>query len=93
MVQRSIETPVTGFSVVYGLSNNDRAPVDNAKASFLGYRPTDNAEQFAEAIVAETAPIDSQDPGNMCHGGPFASVELGNSGVATMNIIDDTKKT
>ena len=67
MVQRSIETPVTGFSVVYGLSNNDRAPVDNAKASFLGYRPTDNAEQFAEAIVAETAPIDSQDPGNMCH--------------------------
>jgi len=29
----------------------------------------------------------------MCHGGPFASVELGNSGVATMNIVDDTKKT
>ena len=68
MVQRSIETPVTGFSVVYGLSNNDRAPVDNAKASFLGYRPTDNAEQFAEAILAETEPIGSQDPGNMCHG-------------------------
>lgn len=93
LVQRSIETPVTGFSVVYGVSNNDRAPVDNAKASFLGYRPTDNAEKFAEAILAETEPMDSQDPGNMCHGGPFASVELGNSGVATMNIIDDTKKT
>lgn len=28
----------------------------------------------------------------MCHGGPFASVELGNSGVATMNIINDAKK-
>jgi uronate dehydrogenase len=93
LVQRSIETPVTGFSVVYGVSNNDRAPVDNANASFLGYRPTDNAEQFAEAILAETEPMDSQDPGNMCHGGPFASVELGNSGVATMNIVDDTKKT
>jgi uronate dehydrogenase len=37
--------------------------------------------------------MDSQDPGNMCQGGPFAAVELGNSGVATMNIVDDTKKT
>ncbi|MFY0595283.1 MAG: NAD(P)-dependent oxidoreductase [Cognatishimia sp.] len=93
LVQRSIDAPVTGFSVVYGVSNNDRVPVDNAKASFLGYRPKDNAEQFAEQILAETEPMDNQDPGNMCHGGPFASVELGNSGVATMNIIDDSKKT
>jgi len=58
LVQRSIETPVTGFSVVYGVSDNDRVPVDNANASFLGYRPTDNAEQFAEAILAETEPMD-----------------------------------
>ncbi|MGJ8584159.1 MAG: NAD-dependent epimerase/dehydratase family protein [Marinosulfonomonas sp.] len=93
LTQRCLEAPVTGFSVVYGVSNNDRAPVDNAKASFLGYRPKDNAEQFAEQILAETEPQDSQDPGNMCHGGPFASVKLGNSGMATMNIIDDTKKT
>ena len=92
LVQRSIETPVTGFSIVYGVSNNDRAPVDNAQASFLGYRPKDNAEQFAEQILAETEPMDNHDPRNMCHGGPFASVELGNSGVATMNIVDDTKK-
>jgi len=93
LVQRSITTPITGFSVVYGVSNNDRAPVDNAKASFLGYRPTDNAEQFAETIFAESEPMDVSDPGNFCHGGPFAAVPLGNSGVATMNIIDDTKKT
>ncbi|TCS67131.1 NAD-dependent epimerase/dehydratase family protein [Primorskyibacter sedentarius] len=93
LVQRAIDTPVTGFSVIYGVSNNDRAPVDNAKAAFLGYRPKDNAEQFAEAVFAEAGPLDHQDPGNMCHGGPFASVELGNSGVATMNIVDDRKKT
>lgn len=93
LVQRCIETPVTGFSIVYGVSDNDRVPVDNSKASFLGYRPKDNAEQFATAILAETEPMASQDPGNMCHGGPFAAVELGNSGMATMNIIDDTKKT
>jgi len=93
LVQRCIETPVTGCSIIYGVSNNDRAPVDNAKASFIGYRPKDNAEQFAAKILAEAPPMNPQDPGDMCHGGPFAKVELGNSGVATMNIIDDSKKT
>ncbi|MEP3231730.1 MAG: NAD(P)-dependent oxidoreductase [Hyphomicrobiales bacterium] len=93
LVQRSIDTPVTGFSVVYGVSNNDRAPVDNHKAHFLGYQPKDNAEKFAEKVLAEEPQMDPQDVGHMCHGGPFASVELGNSGQASMNIIDDTKKT
>lgn len=93
LVTRAIDTPVTGFSIIYGVSNNDRAPVDNSKASFLGYRPKDNAEQFAAEQFANGGVLDSQDLGNMCHGGPFASVKLGHSGVATMNIIDDTKKT
>jgi uronate dehydrogenase len=93
LTQRCIDTPVTGFSVVYGVSDNDRSPVDNSKASFLGYRPKDNAEQFAEAILGEAGPADPSDPGDMCHGGPFAKVDLGDSGMATMNIIDDTKKT
>lgn len=93
MTRRSIEAPVTGFTVVYGVSDNDRVPVDNAKASFLGYRPKDNAEQFAEAVLSVEPPMDPQDPGHMCHGGPFAAVELGNSGTAQMNIVDDTKKT
>jgi len=92
LVTRCIETPVTGFAVIYGVSNNDRAPVDNAKASFLGYRPRDNAEQFAQAVLAAEPPPDPQDPNHMCHGGPFAGVELGNSGLAGMNVIDDTKK-
>jgi len=93
LVRRCIETPVTGFSVIYGVSNNDRVPVDNANASFLGYRPEDNAEQFAEEVLANEPPMDPQDPGHMCHGGPFASVELGNSGTAQMNIVNDKKET
>lgn len=92
LVQRCIETPVTGFSVIYGVSNNDRAPVDNSKASFIGYRPKDNAEQFAKDILANDPPMDPQNPEHMCHGGPFASVPLGNSGIAQMDIIDDTKQ-
>lgn len=93
LVERAVDTPVTGFAVVYGVSNNDRSPVDNTQASFLGYRPKDNAEQFAAAILAQTPPLDVSDKGHMCHGGPFASVPLGHSGVATMNIINDAKKT
>ncbi len=93
LVQRSIDTPVTKFSVVYGISNNDRCPVDNSKANFLGYKPKDNAEQFAEEVLADTPPLDLTDPEHLYLGGPFASVELGNSGVASMNIVDDKKVT
>ncbi len=92
LVEQAMSTPTTGFSIVYGVSDNDRVPVDNSKVSFLGYRPRDNAEQFAEKILAKAPLQEPRDPGHMCHGGPFASVELGESGVATMNIIDDTKK-
>ncbi|MEP2717910.1 NAD(P)-dependent oxidoreductase [Pseudophaeobacter sp.] len=94
LVQRAIDTPVTGFSVVYGVSDNDRAPVDNSKAHHLGYRPKDNAEQFAEMIFAENGPVDPQAPANTHHGGPFAAVELGNSGMAHLNLnSDDLGKT
>ena len=93
LVEKSVSTPVTGFTVAYGVSNNDRAPVDNSNASHLGYKPKDNAEQFADEVYANSTPLNPQDIGDYCHGGPFASVELGNSGLATMNIVDDTKKT
>ena len=92
LVTRSIDTPVTGFSIIYGVSNNDRAPVDNAKAAFLGFRPKDNAEQFAAEILAASARLDPQDPGVMCHGGPYASIPLGESALTAMNIPNDAKK-
>ncbi len=91
LVSRAIDAPTTGFSVIYGVSANDRAPVDNSGASYLGYRPQDNAEVFAAKILAEAPPADPQDPEHMCQGGPFAKVALGNSGLATMNIVDDRK--
>ena len=93
LVTRAIDTPTTGFSVVYGVSGNDRVPVDNAGASFLGYRPRDNAEQFAAQILADAPQADPTDPGQTRHGGPFAAVPLGESGVATMGIVNDKKET
>ena len=93
LVTRAVDTPSVGFSVIYGVSNNDRCPVDNAKASFLGYRPKDNAEQFAAEVLAKDDPVDVTDPGQMCHGGPFAKVDLGQSGLAQMTIVNDKKET
>ncbi|GAA6192807.1 NAD(P)-dependent oxidoreductase [Phaeobacter sp. NW0010-22] len=93
MVERAISTPITGFSVVYGVSNNDRVPVDNAKAQHLGYCPKDNAEQFAEQLYTNDGPLDPLDPANTHQGGPFAAVELGQSGMAHLNLnVDDTAK-
>ena len=92
LVTRAIDTPTTGFSVIYGVSANDRAPVDNSKAGFLGFRPKDNAEVFAADVLAAENPADPGDVAQLCHGGPFAAIELGQSAMAGMNIIDDRKQ-
>lgn len=92
LVEKSITTPITGFSVAYGVSNNDRAPVDNSAASHLGYRPKDNAEVYAKEIYASHEPLDPQDPGHFCHGGPFASVPLGQGIMADMGLAEDNSK-
>lgn len=93
LVTRSIDTPVVGFTIAYGVSNNDRTPVDNAKASFLGYRPKDNAEVDAAEILGNAETADPTDPGTMLHGGPFAAFPLGSSDMSQMGIVDDRKKT
>ena len=91
LVTRAIDTPTTGFSIIYGVSNNDRVPVNNNKASYLGYRPKDNAEQFAEKILRSDLAPEPSDVAHMHHGGAFAAVALGKSGVASMKIVNDKK--
>lgn len=93
LVTKSIDSPVTGFTICYGISNNDRLPVDNSSARFLGYRPKDNAERYAKEILANEEPIDPLDPRHNHLGGPFAITELGQSGVAFLNISDEKKTT
>ncbi len=93
LVTKSIDSPVTGFAIAYGVSNNDRSPIDNSSARFLGYRPKDNAEQFAEEVLANEEPIDPLDPRHNRLGGPFAITELGQSGVAFLNVVDEKKTT
>ena len=89
MVEKSITSPVVGLTTVYGISNNNRAVVDNSKAGHLGFHPKDNAEDFAADVFAATPPLDNKDPANLCIGGPFATVELGNSGVAGIKAMNN----
>ncbi|SLN56465.1 NAD-dependent epimerase/dehydratase family protein [Pseudooctadecabacter jejudonensis] len=82
LVDCAVKATTTGFTCIWGLSNNDRAPVNNAKAAFLGYHPKDNAENWVDALMANAPASDPSDPAQLCLGGPFATVPLGESGVA-----------
>lgn len=92
LVVRSIETPVTGFTVAYGVSGNTRAPVSNHKVGFLGYKPQDNAEDWADALFAKAIEPNPQDLAQSRLGGPFASVKLGESGIAGIQAMTAGKK-
>ncbi len=71
-----LDHPGLHFEIVYGVSGNTRTWWDNASAERLGYRPEDNAESWAETIMA-TAPEDPDSPGADVQGGAFALLESG----------------
>lgn len=81
LVECAVQAHTTGFSVIFGLSDNTRAPVTNDKAAFLGYRPQDNAENWATELLSKSDMADPSDLAQMRLGGPFATVPLGESGV------------
>lgn len=52
LIARVFAAPTLGCPIIWGVSDNDRSWWDNSSARFLGWRPKDNAERFAEAIDA-----------------------------------------
>ena len=58
LVRIGIEHPDIRFEIVYGVSDNRRSWYDNANAARLGYRPQDDAEEFAAEILAREKPGD-----------------------------------
>jgi len=90
LVEASVTTPVTGFTIAWGVSANSRAPVSNARVSFLGYHPRDNAEDWADRLLPTPKSPDPSDPAQRCLGGPFAVVPLGESGVAAIRRMTET---
>ena len=53
---------------------------------FLAIFEKDNAEQFAAEMFAKDGVLNPKDPDNMCHGGPFATTDLGESEVAKLGL-------
>ena len=58
LVSIGIDHPDIRFEIVYGVSGNTRSWYDNSNATRLGYRPKDNAEAYAAAVLAREKPGD-----------------------------------
>ncbi|TQF06707.1 NAD(P)-dependent oxidoreductase [Kitasatospora acidiphila] len=71
LVHASLSAPVAGHTVVYGISANTRAWWDLAPARALGYRPLDNAEEFAAELLARLGELPPDDPEYRVVGGSF----------------------
>lgn len=53
LVERCLDHPGYHFAIVYGVSNNARNNWDNSAVDWLGYRPQDDAEDYANEILAQ----------------------------------------
>jgi uronate dehydrogenase len=72
MVDAALTAAAPGFAVLYGISANTRAWWDLAPGRALGYEPQDDAEEYAEQILA--APESQDDRFEASYvGGPFAA--------------------
>ncbi|KAH0435585.1 NAD(P)-dependent oxidoreductase [Paraburkholderia fungorum] len=72
-LDRCVEAEDVGFITVWGVSANQRSWWDNSGASRLGYRPTQDAEAYAEAILAQPNPLDAL--GQRYQGGSFVGID------------------
>lgn len=58
LVLRCIEASHIGYLTVWGVSANTRSYWDNDGAARLGYRPTQNAEDYAADVLSRPNPLD-----------------------------------
>ena len=71
LVVASLSSPVVGFSVIYGMSDNHHVWWDNTPAKHIGYRPQDSSEPFRAAAQASQPTLDLTDPAVIYQGGGF----------------------
>jgi uronate dehydrogenase len=57
LMMRCIEVPDIGYMAVWGVSNNTRSYWDNTGAEKLGFKPTQNSEDFAADVVKQPNPL------------------------------------
>ena len=75
LVRIGLEHPSIHFEIVYGVSDNRRSWYDNSNAFLLGYRPQDDSEPYAEAVLA-AEPADADPIAERYQGGTFCADEF-----------------
>jgi uronate dehydrogenase len=75
LVRIGLEHPDIRYEIVYGVSNNRRSWYDNSNAERLGYRPQDDSEPHAEAVLAAEAGQQSDPIAEHYQGGTFCAAE------------------
>jgi phosphomannomutase len=83
LVDAMLRAPELGFSVVYGISANTRRWWDLGPAEALGYHPQDDAETYAEQVLASTPDQTPDDPEVAYLGGWMAAAAPEPSAAAT----------
>ncbi len=73
LMMHYIEAPKIGYLLVWDVSNNTRSHWDQTGAERLGYRPVQNAEDYAEAILRQENPLDPV--ARRYQGGGFVSMD------------------
>ncbi|MGW2377706.1 NAD-dependent epimerase/dehydratase family protein [Kitasatospora sp. NPDC001683] len=71
LVHAALTGPVTGHTVAFGISANTRAWWDLSTARALGYQPQDDAEEFAQELIAKLGELAADDPDYRYLGGGF----------------------
>lgn len=71
---RCIEAPAVGFLVAWGVSNNTRSYWRPVGCERLGYRPVQDAEDFAAEVLARPNSLD--EIGRRYQGGSFAAHDV-----------------
>ena len=74
LVRIGLEHPDIRYEIVYGVSNNRRSWYDNSNAERFGYRPQDDSEPYAEAVLA-AEPSGAHPIAERYQGGTFCAAE------------------
>ena len=71
LVWASLNSPVVGFSVIYGMSDNHHVWWDNTSAKHIGYQARDSSEPFRSGLEQRQPQLDLKDPAVIYQGGGF----------------------
>jgi uronate dehydrogenase len=75
LVRIGLEHPDIRYEIVYGVSKNRRSWYDNSNAERLGYRPQDDSEPYAAAVLAAEAGQPADPIAEEYQGGTFCAAE------------------